>query len=178
MSVAAAAAPHAPAAQVGERCPLCHAPLHSEQEWCLRCGAAARTRLAASPNWKAPLAALLAVVALALGALAAALVKLAADSGPPPPARTATVTRPAAAVTPTTALPPATGFPARTATTPFPRTATPRQTTPAPRVGAGVGATGGTPAGTLGSTVRKRIPNMSRQNEERLRRLLAPTKGR
>jgi len=53
------------------------APLHPEQEWCLHCGAAARTRLAASPNWKAVLAALAVVVALSLVVLAAALVKLA-----------------------------------------------------------------------------------------------------
>ena len=31
---------------------MCQAPLHPDQEWCLRCGAAARTRLAASPGWK------------------------------------------------------------------------------------------------------------------------------
>ena len=60
-----------------ELCPLCQAPLRPEQSWCLRCGAAALTRLAAQPKWKALVAALLLVVVLSLGVLAAALVKLA-----------------------------------------------------------------------------------------------------
>jgi len=58
-------------------CPLCQAPLRSDQSWCLRCGAAARTRLAAQPKWKALVVVLLLVVVLSLGVLAAALVKLA-----------------------------------------------------------------------------------------------------
>ena len=60
-----------------ELCPLCQAPLSPEQSWCLRCGAAARTRLAAQPKWKALVVALALVVVLSLGVLAAALVKLA-----------------------------------------------------------------------------------------------------
>jgi predicted amidophosphoribosyltransferase len=60
-----------------ELCPLCGAPLKREQDWCMRCGAAARTRLAAQPKWKALVVALLVVVVLALGVLTAALVKLA-----------------------------------------------------------------------------------------------------
>jgi hypothetical protein len=48
----------------------------------MRCGAAARTRLATSPrNWRAPVVALAVVAAIALGVLAAAVVKLAGDSG-------------------------------------------------------------------------------------------------
>ncbi len=58
-------------------CPLCQTPLRADQSWCLRCGAAARTRLAAQPKWKALVVALLLVVVLSLGVLAAALVKLA-----------------------------------------------------------------------------------------------------
>lgn len=58
-------------------CPLCQAPLRPDQNWCLRCGAAARTRLAAQPKWKALVVVLLLVVLLSLGVLAAALVKLA-----------------------------------------------------------------------------------------------------
>jgi hypothetical protein len=85
---------------VGETCPLCGAPLHPEQEWCLRCGAAARTRLAASPNWKTPIAVIAAVIALSLGVLAAALVKLAGGSSTTPAAITTTVT-----TVPTTAIP-------------------------------------------------------------------------
>jgi hypothetical protein len=94
------------AAPAAESCPLCGAPLRPDQEWCLKCGAAARTRLAAAPNWRAPLVTLAVIGALALAILAAALVKLAGDSGPAPPARTMTVTtaQPAAAA-PASTLP-------------------------------------------------------------------------
>lgn len=78
-----------PSPTAGETCPLCGSALHRDQDWCLRCGAAARTRLAASPNWGPPAAALAVVVVLALGVLAASLVKLAGDSSASP----ATVTR-------------------------------------------------------------------------------------
>jgi len=100
-----------PTAEPAEaRCPLCGAGLHGEQEWCLRCGAAARTRLAAAPNWRAPLVTLTVIGVLALGVLAAALVKLAGDSGPAPAPRTITVTRPAppAASAPAATVPPVT----------------------------------------------------------------------
>jgi predicted amidophosphoribosyltransferase len=66
----AAALPH-------ELCPLCGAQLKPEQSWCLRCGAAARTRLAAQPKWKALAIVLVTAVVVSLGVLAAALVKLA-----------------------------------------------------------------------------------------------------
>lgn len=79
----AAQAPPAVSTQSPSRdiCPLCGGPLHSEQEWCLRCGAAARTRLAAAPNWRGPAIAVALIVAISLGVLAASLVKLAGDSG-------------------------------------------------------------------------------------------------
>lgn len=80
-----------------ETCPLCGSALHRDQDWCLRCGAAARTRLAASPNWGPPAAALAVVVVLALGVLAASLVKLAGDSGASPATITKTVITPAPA---------------------------------------------------------------------------------
>lgn len=60
-----------------EQCPLCGAALRAEQDWCLSCGAGARTRLAAPPKWKLLVVSLVVVVVLALGVLAAALVKLA-----------------------------------------------------------------------------------------------------
>jgi len=72
-----AQAPEQAATPPRETCPLCGAPLEPEQSWCLRCGAAARTRLAAQPKWKALVVVLVAVVVLSLGVLAAALVKLA-----------------------------------------------------------------------------------------------------
>lgn len=62
-------------------CPLCGGPLHPEQEWCLRCGAAARTRLAAAPNWRGPAIAIALIIAISLGVLAASLIKLAGESG-------------------------------------------------------------------------------------------------
>ncbi len=80
-----------------ETCPLCGSALHRDQDWCLRCGAAARTRLAASPNWGPPAAALAVVIVLALGVLAASLVKLAGDSGASPATITKTVITPAPA---------------------------------------------------------------------------------
>jgi len=60
-----------------ELCPLCGTQLKPEQNWCLRCGAAARTRLAAQPKWKALAVAFVTVVVVSLGVLVAALVKLA-----------------------------------------------------------------------------------------------------
>lgn len=72
----AASANHA-AGGTTESCPLCGTPLRVEQEWCLGCGAAARTRLAAIPRWRAPVILIGTVIVLALGVLTAALVSLA-----------------------------------------------------------------------------------------------------
>ena len=74
MSVSPAAASAAAAPQ--EACPLCGTPLRADQDWCLRCGAAARTRLAAPPKWKGLVVTLVAVAAISLAVLAVALVKL------------------------------------------------------------------------------------------------------
>jgi uncharacterized OB-fold protein len=60
-----------------EKCPLCGAAMNPTQDWCLRCGAAARTRLAATPNWRGPVAAMCTVIVISLGVLAAAAVSLA-----------------------------------------------------------------------------------------------------
>ncbi|MGD1056451.1 MAG: hypothetical protein ABR992_03470 [Solirubrobacteraceae bacterium] len=118
----------------GEACPVCGAPLHPEQSWCLSCGAAARTRLAPAPGWKRPIGVVAVVVVLALGVLAAALVDLAGGSTPVP-ATTTTVTAPAAATTPSPATTPT------TATNPPTTTTTQGSTTP-----------GSTTPGTTGST--------------------------
>jgi hypothetical protein len=93
-------------------CPRCAAPVGPDQDWCLACGAAARTRLAPTPNWRAPVVALAVVVLLACIALVAAFVVLTNDDAPP----AATTAAPPAA----TAAPPAatTAPPATTATTP------------------------------------------------------------
>lgn len=82
-----------------ESCPLCGAPLLAEQEWCLRCGAAARTRLATTSNWKAPIIAVAVVATLSLGVLAASLVKLAGNSNSNTTTAIVSVTGPGATAT-------------------------------------------------------------------------------
>jgi hypothetical protein len=103
-------------------CPRCGAPVAPDQDWCLDCGAAARTRLAPTPNWRAPVA-LVAVIALLAGAgLAAAFVALTNDSTKAPATSTA-ATAPVVATEPTAA--PAPTAPPTTATAPAPTTSTP-----------------------------------------------------
>jgi hypothetical protein len=148
----AVTAPSPPPAVAGEACPLCGAPLHPEQDWCLRCGAAARTRLAASPNWRAPLLVALVVAVLSLGVLAAALVKLAGGSGSSAAAPTTTVTSPAAATQTPSATPPATSTPTTTAPTKPPT------------------ATSTTPGGTGTSAAQrfeKRVAELRRQRDRK-----------
>jgi hypothetical protein len=99
VSVASAPQPSPPTA--GEACPLCRAPLHPDQEWCLNCGAAARTRLAAAPSWRGLATTAAVLIALSAGVLAASLVKLAADSSKAAPVSTRTVTTAALAPAPT-----------------------------------------------------------------------------
>jgi hypothetical protein len=70
------AASHGGATTPQEVCPLCGMPLRADQDWCLRCGAAARTRLAAPPKWKGLVVTLVAVALVSLAVLAVALVKL------------------------------------------------------------------------------------------------------
>jgi len=130
-----------------EACPLCDAPLHPEQEWCLSCGAAARTRLAASPGWRGPIVTLIVILVLSLGVLAGSLVKLA---GNPATAATQTTTvTTAAAVTPTTPSGPTT---AQT-------TAAPTTTIPSTQPHVGTTATTTTPASTGITTVPAVKPN-------------------
>jgi hypothetical protein len=127
-----------------EVCPLCAAPLRPQQEWCLHCGAAARTRLATSSNWKTPIIAVAVVVTLSLGVLAASLVALAGDSGSTTTAIVKiTTTAPAASIPTTTTAAPAPTTPA---------TPTASTTTPAP------GATGKTEPGAAGTGVARLSP--------------------
>jgi hypothetical protein len=63
------------------RCPRCGADVAPEQDWCLECGAPARTRLAPTPNWRLPLAVIAVVVLLAGLALALAFNSLTRDDG-------------------------------------------------------------------------------------------------
>jgi hypothetical protein len=80
--VSAQPPPHVPGPQpVPLRCPRCGAGIAPEQDWCLECGAPARTRLAPTPNWKAPIALVAVVVLLAGVALSFAFVQLTQDDG-------------------------------------------------------------------------------------------------
>jgi hypothetical protein len=72
------------------RCPRCDASLRDDQDWCLECGAPARTRLAPAPNWRVPAALVLAMVVLAGAAFAFAFVRLTDDGGGPAPSSTVT----------------------------------------------------------------------------------------
>jgi hypothetical protein len=75
-------APHLPGpAPVALRCPRCGEQVAPEQDWCLRCGAPARTRLAPTPNWRLPILALATVVVLAGLALAVAFTSLTSGDG-------------------------------------------------------------------------------------------------
>jgi hypothetical protein len=90
-------------------CPRCGGPVLREQAWCLVCGAAARTRLAPAPNWKLPVAALAAIVAVSLVVLALAFVALTDDdpgvvtgaTGPTGPTAVAPAPAPVAPTGPT-----------------------------------------------------------------------------
>jgi hypothetical protein len=94
------APPGAPWAEGTISCPRCAAPVGPDQEWCLACGAPARTRLVPTPNWRAPVAVLAIVVTLAGIALALAFVSLTNNSEPsapvtsqtPPPSATSVQT--------------------------------------------------------------------------------------
>lgn len=78
-------------APVPLRCPRCGAYVAPEQDWCLECGAPARTRLAPTPNWRAPIALVAVVVLLAGVALALAFSSLTGDDGKVTAATTAPV---------------------------------------------------------------------------------------
>ncbi|HEY0346129.1 MAG TPA: hypothetical protein VGC59_15855 [Solirubrobacteraceae bacterium] len=119
------------------RCPRCSSPVGPDQDWCLECGAPARTRLAPTPNWQLPTVALGAIVAIAGALLAFAFVKLTNDNGN---GNAAVGTPPSAVVetaTPTATVPPAATSTVATATTTAPAgpavpSTVPGQTAPAP----------------------------------------------
>jgi hypothetical protein len=141
----------APPLPASETCPLCGSPLGTEQEWCLRCGAAARTRLASTPNWRTPLVALGLAIVLGLGVLTAALVKLAGGPSTIAPSTiTRTVTTPAAS-TPTSTTPGAT-TPLGTTTTPDTTSPTPGTTSPTPSTTNSTPGTTNSAPGTLTPT--------------------------
>lgn len=83
-------------------CARCGTPLREDQEWCLNCGAAAATRIAAPSGWRAPLAIVGGVVAIALAGLVIAFLAISDDSDQLTKLAqaTATATAPAAGATP------------------------------------------------------------------------------
>jgi septal ring-binding cell division protein DamX len=92
---------------VERRCPRCGAPLREDQEWCLQCGTGVGALVAPPRGWRAPVAAVGALLALALVAVVLAIVELANDAEQvtttqPTPAPTAVPTAaPTASATPT-----------------------------------------------------------------------------
>ena len=88
-----------PPTTVERRCPRCDAHLSAEQEWCLQCGAAVGTHVAEPRGWRASVAVVAVLLALALIAVVLAIAELSRDSegvqevpGQPTPAPSATVT--------------------------------------------------------------------------------------
>ena len=81
-------------------CPRCGELLAHDQDWCLRCGDPARTVIAATPRWRRPIGAILALAAVALGVLAAAFIGLTDDDPPPPKTIITTTTLPPGATPP------------------------------------------------------------------------------
>lgn len=94
-------------------CPRCGAQVARDQDWCLECGYAARTTIARTPRWRAPIIAAAAVAAIALGLLAVAFVDLTDDPGgvTVPTTAPTVLTGPPATTTTAAPAPPATTAP-------------------------------------------------------------------
>ena len=163
-------------APAGDSCPLCGAPLDADQDWCLNCGAAARTRLAASSSWKAPLIVAAVVAVLALAVLAAALVKLARDANSQA-RNTVVLIKTPAPITPTTPAPvtPTTPAPGTTATSP--RAAAPAPATPPTGATAARSTPTGQPAAAATSqAARARLPAPAKKRLAELEAYLRASK--
>lgn len=137
--------PDAPAVPETTDCPRCGAPVPADQEWCLECGAAARTRIMRPSGWRVPLAIVLGVVLLAGIGAAIAFVKLSDDAST---SATSIAGAPPASAPST----PATGTPsASVPATSTPSTTDPVATVPTPPLSSG--AVGSWPAGRSAWTV-------------------------
>jgi hypothetical protein len=141
------------------RCPRCSAPVAGDQDWCLECGAPARTRLAQTPNWRLPTVAIGAIVLIAGALLAFAFVKLTSDNGATPAAATTAPivdTAPAATVppvvTPTVPSATTTAPPGPTVPSTVPGQTTPITPTPAPTTSTTTPGTTSVPATTATTT--------------------------
>jgi len=143
------------------RCPRCSATVAEEQDWCLECGAPARTRLAPTPNWQVPTIAIGAIVLLAGALLEFAFVKLTGDDATTPtpsvPVIATQPTTPPPAVTPTAPTPTGTTPTATTTSPSQTQTTAPPTTVPGQPPATG-GATATTPTTTNPSPRRERQP--------------------
>lgn len=142
------------------RCPQCGGEIGEEQEWCLRCGRGARTRVLRARHWRVPIVLAGVLVALAGAGLAVLFVALSGEnqkavtSGELTTTVTITTAAPSAAAPPaaTPTVPPATTTPTAPGTsapaTPAPTTSTtpPTASTPtaSPKGSTTPPATGGT----------------------------------
>lgn len=139
----------------------------------MHCGAAARTRLASTPNWRTPLAVLGLAAVLGLGALTASLVALA--GGPkttPASTTTRTVTSPAAGL-PGTLAPGASTLPGASTTSPVaPGASIPGASTATAPMGAKT-TTGAGKAATIPGT-HIRLPGTSTREAGKILNLLSP----
>jgi hypothetical protein len=139
------APPGAPPAPGTIACPRCATAVGPDQDWCLACGAPARTRLVPTPNWRAPVAVLATVILLAGVALAIAFVALTNDTEPAAP-----VDSQAPPPSATTTQPPASAQP--TPTQPTPTASTPTGATTGQGTSTGAGGTAGTTTGEGGAS--------------------------
>jgi hypothetical protein len=89
VTMAATAHPDTTADPDAIACPRCGLPVRGDQGWCLSCGTAARTRLAPTPGWRAPLVVAAVVAVLAVLLLTWAFVALTRDEDPAPAAQPA-----------------------------------------------------------------------------------------
>lgn len=92
----------AAAAEEPDLCTNCRAPLASDQEWCLECGAG-RTRLHSPPDWRIGVGIVAAIIVAALIAFAIVLANLKSNSSTGASTVTVTTSAPAAATTATAA---------------------------------------------------------------------------
>jgi hypothetical protein len=147
VSIAPPGAPYVPGSIP---CPRCASTVGPDQEWCLSCGAPARTRLVPTPNWRAPVALLALVLVLAGIVLALAFVSLTNDKEPAAPANSQAPPPSATGGQPAPAQPaPTTAAPTATPTT----APTTGQTTSTESTGTATGRTGGgTSAGQSGQS--------------------------
>lgn len=95
------------------RCPQCGGEIGDEQEWCLRCGRGARTRVLRARHWRVPI--VLAGVLVALSGAGLAVLFVALSGGD---AKVVTSGELTTTVTVTTAAPGATAPPATAPTAP------------------------------------------------------------